>query len=143
MFSLRLRLRTSSSHWAECELRTLEGHSDIVYGVALSADGRVAVPASEDQTLKVWEVGSGRELRTLQGHSSAVHGVALSGNGRVAVSASRDRTIRVWELMSGEVVVVFTCDAAARCCAFGGEGTIAAGDEGGNVHFLWLEKGKY
>ena len=37
-----------------------------VNGVAVSADGRLAVSASCDQTLKVWEVESGRELRTLR-----------------------------------------------------------------------------
>ena len=50
--------------------------------------GVLAVSASEDKTLKVWDVGSGRELRTLQGHSNYVSGVALSGDGRLAVSAS-------------------------------------------------------
>ena len=51
------------------ELRTLEGHTDLVSGVALSGDGRRAVSASSDGTLKVWEVESGRELRTLEGHT--------------------------------------------------------------------------
>ena len=60
------------------ELRTLEGHSEGVHGVAVSADGRLAVSASVDKTLKVWDVGSGRELRTLTGHSDYVNGVAVS-----------------------------------------------------------------
>ena len=51
-----------------------------------------------DKTLKVWEVGSGRELRTLDGHTSSVTGVALSRDGRLAVSASGDQTLKVWEL---------------------------------------------
>ena len=46
------------------ELRTLEGHSDYVDGVAVTADGRRAVSASGDKTLKVWDLESGRELRT-------------------------------------------------------------------------------
>ena len=65
-----------------------QGHTDCVYGVALSGDGRLAVSASWDNTLKVWEVESGRELRTLEGHTDSVCGVALSGDGRLAVSAS-------------------------------------------------------
>src|ERR1019366_5339496 len=64
-------------------IRSLEGHAGSVTGVALSGDGRIAVSASDDQTLKVWEVASGRELRTLTGHSSRVSGVALSGDGRI------------------------------------------------------------
>ena len=48
------------------ELRTLAGHSDAVTGVAVTADGKRAVSASWDKTLKVWELDSGRELRTLR-----------------------------------------------------------------------------
>src|SRR5271157_5561593 len=79
-------------------IRTLEGHSESVLGVAVSADGRRAVSASRDHTLKVWNVESGRELRTLEGHFDFVFGVAVSGDGRRAVSASRDHTLKVWDL---------------------------------------------
>jgi WD40 repeat protein len=82
-------------------LRTLEGHSFLVHGVAVSADGRRAVSASQDHTLKVWDVESGRELRTLQGHSREVNDVAVSADGRRAVSASDDKTLKVWDVESG------------------------------------------
>jgi hypothetical protein len=83
------------------ELRTLTGHTRSVTGVALSRDGRLAVSASWDRTLKVWEVNRGSELRTLAGHTGDVTGVALSGDGRLAVSASEDKTLKVWEVNSG------------------------------------------
>jgi WD40 repeat protein len=38
------------------ELRTLEGHSNLVSGVAVTPDGKLAVSASWDKTLKVWDV---------------------------------------------------------------------------------------
>jgi GTPase SAR1 family protein len=38
------------------ELRTLEGHTEPVYSVALSSAGRRAVSASHDNTLKVWDL---------------------------------------------------------------------------------------
>src|SRR5271166_4444463 len=44
-------------------IRTLAGHSGAVWGVALSGDGRLAVSACGDKTLKAWEVESGRFLR--------------------------------------------------------------------------------
>ncbi len=42
--------------------------------VAVTPDGQRAVSASSDQTLKVWELASGRELRTLTGHYGLCHG---------------------------------------------------------------------
>ena len=54
-------------------IRTLEGHSDSVNGVAVTGDGRRAVSASSDNTLKVWDLETGRELRTLEGHSDYGH----------------------------------------------------------------------
>jgi WD40 repeat protein len=81
-------------------LWTMHGHSDNVWGVALSGDGRLAVSASRDDTLKVWDVDNGRELRTLRGHSAPVLHVALSRDGRFAVSASFD-SVKVWDTESG------------------------------------------
>jgi hypothetical protein len=82
-------------------VHTLEGHSRVVSGVALTPDGKRAVSASFDTTLKVWDLRSGRELRTLEGHSGAVTGVALTPDGKCAVSASFDTTLKVWDLESG------------------------------------------
>jgi len=83
------------------KLRTLQRHSDVVYDGALSADGRLAVSASVDKTLKVWDVATGRELHTLQRHSDVVCDVALSADGRLVVSASKDKTLKVWDVATG------------------------------------------
>jgi WD40 repeat protein len=110
--------------------------------VALSGDGRLAVSASDDNTLKVWEAESGRELRTLTGHTFVVRGVAVTGDGR-AVSASWDCTVKLWNLETGEVLATFTCDAAANCCTLSDAlNLIVAGDDGGHLHFLRLEEPK-
>ena len=69
--------------------------------MSLNADGRLAVSASEDKTLKVWDIESGCELRTLRGHSEAVTAVSLNADGRLAVSASEDKTLKVWDVESG------------------------------------------
>jgi WD40 repeat protein len=83
------------------DLESAKGHAESVLGVQISADGRRAVSASYDETLKVWDTDSGAELRTLEGHSDAVNWVALSEDGRRAVSASDDYTLKVWDTDSG------------------------------------------
>jgi hypothetical protein len=45
-------------------VRTLEGHSASVHGVAVTPDGKRAVSASGDKTLKVWDLETGEALAT-------------------------------------------------------------------------------
>ncbi|KAI9129470.1 hypothetical protein ON05_034655 (plasmid) [Acaryochloris sp. CCMEE 5410] len=83
-------------------IRTLSGHTDYVYGLSISPDGRTIVSASSDQTLKVWDLATGEELRTLKGHTDSVNGLSISSDGRTIVSASSDQTLKVWDLATGE-----------------------------------------
>ena len=67
-----------------------------------------AVSASDDQTLKVWEVASGRELRTLAGHTGWVMAVAVT-RGRAACGLGvSDKTLKVWDLESGRELRTLT-----------------------------------
>ena len=107
--------------------------------MAVTPDGRRAISASDDQTLRVWDLDTGKTVRTLQGHSSWVHAVAVTPDGRRAISASDDQTLRVWDLDTGKTVATFTGDSGMWCCAVAPDGvTIVAGEQSGRVHFLRL-----
>jgi WD40 repeat protein len=49
-----------------------------------------------DQTIKVWELSTGKEMRILRGHTSYVPSIAISADGQQLFSASGDKTIKVW-----------------------------------------------
>ena len=53
----------------------------------MTADGKLAVSGSADNTLKVWELNSGRELHTLRGHPDSIREVALTDDGKLAISS--------------------------------------------------------
>ena len=53
-------------------VRTLQGHSNSVFSVALSPDGALLATASVDSTAKLWSTATGACVRTLQGHSNWV-----------------------------------------------------------------------
>jgi WD40 repeat protein len=96
-----LRVRHAATRESPSLVRNLEGHASRVTACTVTPDGQHVVSASEDHTLKVWELASGRELATLQGHTASVTACAVTPDGRHVVSASNDRTLKVWELASG------------------------------------------
>ncbi|QHG17634.1 hypothetical protein A6V25_12855 [Nostoc sp. ATCC 53789] len=83
-------------------LRTLKGHSSYVNAVAVTPNGQQVISASDDKTLKVWNLATGEEQFTLNGHSHSVNAVAVTPNGQQVISASDDKTLKVWNLATGE-----------------------------------------
>ena len=43
-----------------------------MYGVAVTPDGTRAVSASDDKTLRVWDLATGKSLASLEGHTDTV-----------------------------------------------------------------------
>ncbi|MDZ7993077.1 MAG: WD40 repeat domain-containing protein [Nostoc sp. EfeVER01] len=89
-------------------LHTLMGHSHIVCSLAISADGKLLVSGSWDQTIKVWQLETGELLHTLKGHRDRVYAIALSPDGKIIASGSADKTIKLWHLPTGELLGTFT-----------------------------------
>lgn len=84
---------------------TLEGHSETIYSVAFSTDGRFVATSSGDNTAKIWDSKSGKAILTLSGHSERVTSVAFSPDGRQLVTGSDDKTAKIWNLESGKTVL--------------------------------------
>lgn len=92
--------------WGRC-LRTFEGHSDHIWSVAISSDGRRVLSGGKDNTLRLWDSENGQCLRIFEG-SGFVWSVAISPNGRWGVSGSYDETLlRLWDLATGECLRTF------------------------------------
>jgi len=87
--------------------RTFSGHTARVACVCLSGDGRYALSGSRDNTLKLWEVTTGKCLRTFEGHTDGVESVCLSADGRHALSGSGDHTLKLWEVATGKCLRTF------------------------------------
>jgi WD40 repeat protein len=78
--------------------RTLVGHRDWVNQIALTPDGRRIVTASEDGSVAVWDLTTGRLIERLTGHEGAVRAVDVLGDGGRVLSGGEDGTLRLWDL---------------------------------------------
>lgn len=78
-------------------------HTSFVNDLLVSPDSQWLVSASADQTLKIWDLATGRLQQTLSGHQSFVNTVLISADGRYLLSGSADQTIKVWDKTTGEL----------------------------------------
>ncbi|MBW4592187.1 MAG: PD40 domain-containing protein [Brasilonema angustatum HA4187-MV1] len=84
------------------EYNRLEGHSSWIISISFSPDGKTLASASDDRTIELWDVASGKPLKTLSGHTNFVRRVVFSPDGKTLASASDDRTIKLWDMASGK-----------------------------------------
>lgn len=87
-------------------LKTLTGHKGWVNQVRFSPDGQTLVSASEDQTIKLWNIKTGNLVRTLSGHQQRVTSVVFSPDGQTIASGSGDRTVRLWNLNNNDTQIL-------------------------------------
>ena len=137
-------------------LAAFEGHRDIINSVCLgrekqgrtnqensesgSVEGTVfqprhALSGSRDNTLKLWDLKTGKCVRTLEGHTRSIRAVQLAECDRgtflrtapssssrkrkeiIAISAGDDKTVKFWEAASGHCLRTLQHDAEATAVA--------------------------
>ena len=61
--------------------------------VAVTHDGRFLLSGSEDKTIPVWNLETGKEMKKLEGHTETMRSVTMTLDGRFIVSSSEDKTV--------------------------------------------------
>jgi len=80
----------------------VDAHSDTVFGLEFSRDGKYLVSGAADKFVKQFEVESGKLVRSFEGHTHHVLGVSWKGDGSRIASAGADNAIKVWNVETGE-----------------------------------------
>ena len=83
------------------------GHVSKVESVAITPDGKYIVSGGRDDTLKLWNLETGKEVRTFAGHTGWIKSIAITPDGKQALSGSHDKTLKLWNLKTGKEVRTF------------------------------------
>ena len=75
---------------------TFIGHTDDIWSVSFSPDGRTLASGSNDQTVRLWDVETGTLKNTLR-HPHRVLSVAFSPDGQILASGCQDAILRLWD----------------------------------------------
>jgi RNA polymerase sigma factor (sigma-70 family) len=105
-------------------LRTLQGHTDRIWDVAFSADGKTLVSGSDDQTIRCWNVATGEPGRKIAA-GGGVSRVRLSPDGKTVAAffhnqrheagvtswISNGTAIYLWDVRTGRRLAELTMAA--------------------------------
>jgi hypothetical protein len=83
------------------EADPLEASGNVANAVAFSPDGRRALVASADRSVRLRDVEGRRDVKRLIGHTASVWAVAFSPDMSKAISGGIDGSMRVWNLDTG------------------------------------------
>ena len=85
-----------------------KGHTNVVFGLAFSPDGKRLVSGSGDTTAIIWDVASLRLLHILKGHNAEVYAVSFTPDGARVVTGSFDQTAKLWSVSDGREIAPMT-----------------------------------
>ena len=66
--------------------------------LAFSPDGRYLASASEDLSINLWDLGSGKRIKKMTGHTASIYSLAFSNESSLLVSGGGDWTVRCWDV---------------------------------------------
>ena len=79
-------------------LKSFSGHTDFVYSIAFSPDGKRLLSGSSDRTARLWDIESGKEVAQLKGHQGVVQQAVYCHDGSlIATASSRPDQVRIYD----------------------------------------------
>jgi WD40 repeat protein/serine/threonine protein kinase len=120
------------------ERLVLKGHTDLVIGLAFSADGARITSADSAGFVRSWDAATGREIQAFRSSVRPLFSMAYhSDTGRVALGGE-DGTVGLWDATTGRKLLESQgFDNRISCMAFNHDGTrLAAGSGYGDVK-IW------
>ncbi len=83
-------------------------HRKAIQALVVTPDAQKMITAGQDNTLRIWDVATGRLLDILRGHKGDIRSLAISKDGKYVASGSTDRTIRLWDTHDWKELKVLT-----------------------------------
>jgi WD40 repeat protein len=83
------------------EVRSFQGPTDMVTGVAFVSGGKRALSASRDGTLFLHEIDTGKLVRETRAYHHSAHGLAVSADGKLALTVGTHKAavgpFKLWD----------------------------------------------
>ena len=62
-------------------IKKFEGHRGVVNKIKFHPTYSIIASCSEDATIKIWDLDTGKNLKTLRGHTSTINDICFDSEG--------------------------------------------------------------
>ncbi|WKK22828.1 serine/threonine-protein kinase [Streptomyces olivoreticuli] len=124
----------------------LSGHTSEIDCLAFAPDGKTLASGGYDNTVRLWDVATGRTITTYQGHTANVMSLAFGPDGHTLYSGAFDKTLRRWDLRTGRPMSVAASydgqNDYVNCLASSPDGATLAVGVGSRVELMTQSTGR-
>lgn len=113
-----------------------QGHTDSVNSVSFSPDGKKIVSGSDDETIRIWDIGTGLQICKLStGH--CVDSVSFSPDGKKIVSGGWEDAIHIWDTDTGLQIGALSTGDWINSVSFSSDGKKIVSVSGNKTIRIW------
>jgi len=121
----------------------LDGHSDEVWNICFSPDGKYLASGSKDSTTIIWDTTNFQLKYRLYGHTDAISNMYWSPDGTQLLTCSNDKTIKLWDIINEKLVHTYEEHTeGVTSCAWLPCGTKFVSGSLDKCLYLWNVNGK-
>jgi len=124
------------------ELLPLKGHTDDVYTIKVSPNGKYLVSGGRDRTIRIWDLITATTVKVLTGHDDSIYDLDFSKEGALLVSGCRDGSVGIWNTQTWKMEKLLQGpDNSIHGIAVDPHGVWIAGAGFDNNLWLWKLRG--
>jgi len=115
-----------------------------INAIAFSPDGKRIATASDEDTLKIWDITTGKELLSIAAKGQGIAAIAWHPNGKQIATGHWNKTIGIWNAENGKLIQTLTGHKEnILALAYDADGSRIASGSGDDTLKLWnAETGK-
>lgn len=96
---------------------TLRGHTESVTRILWYPTGDVIITASDDNSLRKWDIETGKQIGMVVAHKKGIHDAQFSKDSQQIITASKDCSARLWDTRSFSHLKTYVTDAPVNSAA--------------------------